>query len=178
MKVGQLMQVFHLSISGLILVNFFAWLIIHVCISYFCLRVPDSFYESLRVESSLKNLEIALYDKLKIRKWKTILPDGGGVFKGGFRKKELRTLSVAYVTKFITETKRAEFNHWVLIPPALLFFLWNPPLIGWIMIGYSLIVNVPFIMIQRYNRSRLQLLLPKLMKKEQRRRGSVETYGT
>ncbi|WP_270182102.1 glycosyl-4,4'-diaponeurosporenoate acyltransferase [Alkalihalobacillus sp. CinArs1] len=172
------MQVFHLSIAGLIVTNVFAWLAIHVCISYFCLRVPDSFYESFIVRNRIKSFEASLYESLKIKYWKTILPDGGGVFRGGFRKKELKALTVAYVSKFIVETKRAEINHWILIPPSLLFFFWNPPLVGWIMVGYALVVNIPFIMIQRYNRNRLELLLPKLKKKEQRRRSTVETYGT
>ncbi|MCA0988255.1 glycosyl-4,4'-diaponeurosporenoate acyltransferase [Guptibacillus algicola] len=172
------MQVFYLSISGLIAANVIAWLTIHVCLSYFCLKVPDSFYESRNLDHRMKKREASLYDKMKIRSWKTVLPDGGGVFKGGFRKKELNTLTVTYVSKFIIETRRAEFNHWILIPPSLLFFLWNPPLVGWIMVAYSLVVNIPFIMIQRYNRFRLELILPKLKKKEQRRRSSVETYGT
>ncbi|WP_377889048.1 glycosyl-4,4'-diaponeurosporenoate acyltransferase [Alkalihalobacillus sp. R86527] len=170
------MQVFHLSISGLIIANFIAWFTIHVCLSYFCLKVPDSFYESRNLHHR-KREEAALYEILKIRSWKTVLPDGGGIFRGGFRKKKLKTLTVTYVTKFIVETKRAEFNHWILIPPSLLFFLWNPPLVGWFMVAYSLIVNIPFIMIQRYNRYRLELILPKIKNKEKRRRSSVETYG-
>lgn len=171
------MQVFHLSNSGLILLNVIAWLALHVCISYFCLKAPDSFYYKIQKGFRLKHWERLMYERLKIRSWKTVLPDGGGVFRGGFKKKHLHTLSIEYVTKFILETKRAEINHWILIPPSILFFLWNPPFLGWIMVVYALIVNVPFIMIQRYNRYRFELLLPKLKKKHQRR-SSVETFGT
>ncbi len=42
---------------------------------------------------------------------------------------------------------------------APLFFLWNKPGIGWIMIVYALIENLPLIMAQRYNRIRFKRLL-------------------
>ena len=169
------LQVIQLPIVGLIVVNIFAWLIIHVSISYICLRLPDPFYESKKTIRKGNRRELFVYEKLRIKKWKTILPDGGDVFKGGFRKKELKKLTSSYIHKFILETRRAEFTHWILIPPSFLFFLWNSPIVGWLMIGYALIVNVPFIMIQRYNRLRFKPLLIKQMKKEQRRGTSIGT---
>ncbi|WP_273850592.1 glycosyl-4,4'-diaponeurosporenoate acyltransferase [Guptibacillus spartinae] len=171
------MQMIHLSTLALILVNIFAWLIFHVSISYICLRLPDSFYQSKKSEVNNRKRELYLYESLRIRKWKTILPDGGDVFKGGFRKKELKTLSSSYIQKFIVETRRAEVTHWLLIPPSILFFIWNPLTIGITMIGYALIVNLPFILIQRYNRLRLKPLLNKQLKKEERRGDSIGTFG-
>ena len=171
------MQMIHLSTLALILVNIFAWLIFHVSISYICLRLPDSFYQSKKSEVNNRKRELYLYESLRIRKWKTILPDGGDVFKGGFRKKELKTLSSSYIQKFIVETRRAEVTHWLLIPPSILFFIWNPITIGITMIGYALIVNLPFILIQRYNRLRLKPLLNKQLKKEERRGDSIGTFG-
>lgn len=171
------MQMIHLSTLALILVNIFAWLIFHVSISYICLRLPDSFYQSKKSEVNNRKRELYLYESLRIRKWKTILPDGGDVFKGGFRKKELKTLSSSYLQKFIVETRRAEVTHWLLIPPSILFFIWNPITIGITMIGYALIVNLPFILIQRYNRLRLKPLLNKQLKKEERRGDSIGTFG-
>ncbi|TKD71468.1 glycosyl-4,4'-diaponeurosporenoate acyltransferase [Pseudalkalibacillus hwajinpoensis] len=170
------MQVIELSISLLVIVNILAWLVIHVVLSYICLRLPDSFYESKKSTIKLRKWEFALYKTARVRKWKTILPDGGGVFRGGFRKKELKRLSSLYLSKFILETRRAEVTHWILIPPAVLFFLWNPPIIGWIMIGYALLVNIPFIMIQRYNRYRFKPLLKKQMKRDQFRGTTNESF--
>lgn len=170
------MQVIELSITLLIIVNILAWLIIHVVLSYICLRLPDSFYKSEKSAIDLKKWELKLYKIVGIRKWKTILPDGGGVFRGGFRKKELKTLTSTYINKFILETRRAELTHWILIPPSILFFLWNPALVGWIMVGYALLVNIPFIMIQRYNRYRFKPLLRKQMKREQYRGTYDESF--
>ncbi|WP_226658068.1 glycosyl-4,4'-diaponeurosporenoate acyltransferase [Pseudalkalibacillus hwajinpoensis] len=171
------MQMIHLTTLSLIIVNIFAWLLIHVSISYICLRLPDSFYQSKKSGVNDRNRELHVYESLRIRKWKTILPDGGDVFKGGFRKKELKTLSSSYIQKFIVETRRAEVTHWLLIPPSILFFVWNPISIGFIMIGYALVVNLPFILIQRYNRLRLKPLLTKQLKKEERRGNSIGTFG-
>lgn len=57
------------------------------------------------------------------------------------------------------ETQRAEWTHWVSMLPAPLFFIWNPVWAGWLMILYALIANLPFIIIQRYNRPRLLKLI-------------------
>jgi len=59
------------------------------------------------------------------------------------------------------ETRRAELTHWLLMVPAPFFFLWNPAWAGWVMIVYALLANCPFIMIQRYNRPRLERVLRK-----------------
>lgn len=45
------------------------------------------------------------------------------------------------------------------MPPAFLFFIWNPLWAGFIMIAYAILANLPFILTQRYNRPRLQRLL-------------------
>ena len=60
------------------------------------------------------------------------------------------------IKRFILETRRAELTHWLSIVPAPLFFIWNPPWAGWLMVGYAVVVNAPFILIQRYNRPRLE----------------------
>ena len=48
-----------------------------------------------------------------------------------------------------------------------LFLLWNPPLAAALLVTYGVLVNVPFILIQRYNRFRTQSLLTRI---ERRRR--------
>jgi glycosyl-4,4'-diaponeurosporenoate acyltransferase len=39
-----------------------------------------------------------------------------------------------------------------------LFVLWNPPGAAALLIGYGVAVNLPFIVIQRYNRFRIDAL--------------------
>ena len=87
------------------------------------------------------------------------MPDGGGLFKGGFPKKNLESSDSKYLKTFLYETKRAELTHWLTILPAPIFFLWNIRLAGIIMIVYVLIANIPCILLQRYNRARLSNLI-------------------
>lgn len=42
---------------------------------------------------------------------------------------------------------------------GLIFILWNPPLAAGLLVTYGVLVNLPFILIQRYNRFRIQSLL-------------------
>ncbi|MDH4268926.1 MAG: glycosyl-4,4'-diaponeurosporenoate acyltransferase, partial [Dehalococcoidia bacterium] len=83
-------------------------------------------------------------------------PDGAAVFKSGFRKKHLKNQDALYLQRFIIETCRAELAHWVIFVFSFLFFIWNAWWIGMIMVAYALIVNIPCIIAQRYNRARLK----------------------
>ena len=40
-----------------------------------------------------------------------------------------------------------------------LFLLWNPPLASGLLVAYGVLINAPFIAIQRYNRFRFEALL-------------------
>ena len=89
------------------------------------------------------------------------MPEGGGVFRGGFEKRKADTRSINYLETFARETCRAELVHWVIILLLPLFFVWNPPLGVLIMLPLVVVLNLPFIMIQRYNRPRLVKILNK-----------------
>mgnify|MGYP005836238019 CR=1 FL=1 len=87
------------------------------------------------------------------------MPSGGTVFAGGFSLKHVASKDKAYLERWVFESYRAELTHWMAMLPLLLFFLWNPP-IGWIInLVYALAVNLPCIVVQRYNRPRLSAIL-------------------
>jgi glycosyl-4,4'-diaponeurosporenoate acyltransferase len=96
---------------------------------------------------------------LRIKRWRGVIPDGGGLFKGGFPKKSLESSDTGYLKIFFYETKRAELTHWLAMIPAPIFFLWNIWWAGIIMIVYAIVANVPCIMLQRFNRARLYRVL-------------------
>jgi glycosyl-4,4'-diaponeurosporenoate acyltransferase len=96
------------------------------------------------------------YEKLGVRKWKDRVPDMSRVLKklppknlrGGASAEQLETL--------VQETCVAELVHTALIIMSLaVLFYWR----GWgaaaFLAVYNLFGNVPFIVIQRYNRPRL-----------------------
>ncbi len=106
--------------------------------------------------------------RLHIHRWKDRLPEAGALFEGGVSKRELPARDVEGLRTFVRETRRAELAHWWALSCSPLFLLWNPPLPAVLLVAYGVLVNVPFIVIQRYNRSRTMPLLARL-----ERRGSL-----
>lgn len=98
---------------------------------------------------------------LFIHRWKDLLPEAGAVFAGGFAKRSFLVAGRGdrqYIQRFIAETRRAELTHWLPIVLSVTFFLWNPPAIAVWMPVYAVLTNLPFILVQRANRPRLQRL--------------------
>jgi glycosyl-4,4'-diaponeurosporenoate acyltransferase len=97
--------------------------------------------------------------RLRIDRWKDKLPEAGGLFRGGVSKRHLPAYDLAGLQLFARETRRAELTHWWAMACGPVFVLWNPPLAAALLIGYGVVVNLPFIVIQRYNRSRIEALI-------------------
>lgn len=97
--------------------------------------------------------------RLRIHRWKDRLPEAGGLFPGGLSKRQLPGYDAAALQLFVQETRRAELAHWWAMGCGPLFALWNPPLATGLLMTYGVAVNLPFILIQRYNRFRAQPLL-------------------
>lgn len=95
-------------------------------------------------------------DNLKIQLWKDRLPQHIG--KDGFSKQHLTDLSVDYLDQFILETCRGEWMHMKNCVCAIVVLLINPLLVGLIASSFVLLGNLPFAVVQRYNRFRLQVL--------------------
>ncbi|MDH4291896.1 MAG: glycosyl-4,4'-diaponeurosporenoate acyltransferase [Dehalococcoidia bacterium] len=152
-------MIFHLPSVWTIALDFIVWLVIHSGVSMSVAKIkPDAFDpESWLYKGRSWEREGRIYKAfLGVRKWKRVLPDGAAVFKSGFRKKHLKNQDALYLQRFIIETCRAELAHWVIFVFSFLFFIWNAWWIGMIMVAYALIVNIPCIIAQRYNRARLK----------------------
>lgn len=145
----------------LVLVNFFIWMFFHLFISLGLIKLPDRYLmtdhplDSLFKERAFEKNGRFWRNVFNVHRWKDKLPDGASLFHAGYKKKTLQKNDLPTISTFIKETKRAELTHWLLLVPAPFFFLWNPIWAGWVMIFYALLANVPFILIQRYNRIRL-----------------------
>lgn len=99
----------------------------------------------------------------KIKYWKDKIPQY--VSKNGFSKKKIETFDLEYLKKFISETYRAEINHFLccLIIPFLFFNKYA--IISTIISILIVIGNVPCILIQRYNRLRIRRIILKIKRK-------------
>jgi glycosyl-4,4'-diaponeurosporenoate acyltransferase len=94
---------------------------------------------------------------LLVRGWKDLLPEAGTWF-GGVSKRHLLTIAEGGRTRFGAESLRAERVHLTLLLVVPITLIWSR---GWwmlitIMIG--VVMNVPCIIVARYNRVRLALL--------------------
>jgi len=96
---------------------------------------------------------------LAIKCWKDRLPDGASWFKGGFAKAKLQRRDRRHLARFLQETWRGELCHWTALALIPVFFLWNPWWGDLVIALYALAANLPCILVQRYNRARLQRVL-------------------
>ena len=159
------MRIIFLPDNWTILLCFIVWPVLQTAAALFCLKLPDSvfapdsgFFRTLRFENNG-----LIYEKLfKVSRWKHLLPDGGMVWKKrGFRKKRLESLSNGNLNRFLIESARGELTHWLAILPFWVFWFFTPPDVPFIMLAYALFINMPCIIVQRYNRPRVIRLLNK-----------------
>lgn len=141
--------------------NLLGWPLIHLAISFVVLRLPARLFAQDSWITAPRSWERngRLYrDWLRIRSWKSRLPDGAP-WLGGFAKKKLNGRDPCCLERFLTETRRAEWAHWCMFGCLPLFFLWNPPWAWLVMTAYALASNLPCILAQRYNRIALARLV-------------------
>jgi len=156
----------HLPTLPTILLDIAAWLIIHMGVSYLMTHIPLTLFDTGFWLYKQKKWEKdgKIYVRIfRLKKWKKRLPDGAALFKKGFKKKHLKGLDAIYLDNFIRETRRAELTHWIMCLFSAVFFIWNPWYVGIVMIVYAILVNLPCIIIQRYNRIRLKRVYSKLI---------------
>ena len=158
------MQVIFVSDYVMLISFFIVWPFFQVGGALICKMLT---YEQLRKISSL--LKAKSWEKngefykrfFLIHKWKKFLPDGAALVKNDFRKKHLQNTNKDYIEKFVLETYRAELVHLFGIAPFFIFGFYCPFYIVLLMFFYAIIVNLPCILAQRYNRPRLERLINK-----------------
>lgn len=147
-----------LSVIWNIGINAGAWLLLHLLVTAVHARLPDRWFAVTGFPASKKE-QLFYTNGLKIKAWKKRLPDGGGWSKQGFRKKRIEERSEGYLERYQLEAHRGEWCHLISMLPAPLFFLWNTPMVGMMMVLYALAANLPCIFALRYNRARILHLL-------------------
>jgi glycosyl-4,4'-diaponeurosporenoate acyltransferase len=99
------------------------------------------------------------YERLGVRWWKRRFPEGGD-WAGGESKSRLPDLAdEGSVARYIVETRRAEWVHWIAclswIPAALFLPVWLTAALA----AVTIVVNLIPIAIVRYNRLRLYAVM-------------------
>ncbi len=154
-----------LPLAALIAVYALCWVGLHLGAGLIAHLLPERvlrrgrwWYQPRAFEQSGR-----LYRRLfGIQRWKHRIPEAGNFYRGGFAKRTFGRSDAAYAERFVLETCRAEFSHWLTIGLALTFQLWNDWYVTVLMLAYAVAVNLPCILIQRYNRPRLLRLYERL----------------
>ncbi len=144
-----------------VVIDCIAWIVIHLTVAYFSVRLPLSAFNpgSWLYRTRKWEKDGTLYNRfLSVKKWKALLPSGGTAFRG-FPMKRIESRKPEYLRRWLVETCRSELCHWIAFFSAFLFFLWNPPVAGGIMVLYAFWANMPCIVVQRYNRPVLSKLI-------------------
>jgi glycosyl-4,4'-diaponeurosporenoate acyltransferase len=100
--------------------------------------------------------------RLGVRHWKPWIPDAGNALPGGVSKASLVRREPLALRRLLLETRRAELVHWALWPAWLLTALWLPPAGVLINLVFATLFNLPCLLLQRYNRLRLELVLQRI----------------
>ena len=156
-----------LPIAWTALLNVLAWLVIQLGLAWTMTRIPADRFNPRSAWARLWPWEKsgrAYENVFAIKRWKDSLPDAASWFKGGFAKAELRARTSNLLEQFLRETWRGELTHWLALLALPLFAIWNP---GWgvaVNAAYAVVLNVPCILAQRYNRGRFLRVLDRQAK--------------
>ena len=111
-----------------------------------------------------------IYLKLRIQFWKDKLPDMSRYISKMFRKKLTVMRSPEYLENLIAETCVAELVHWGLIFISPIYMVLLDGSLGAVGALLFALGNLPFVIIQRYNRPRLVQLMNRQREYEEHRR--------
>lgn len=100
-----------------------------------------------------------IYEKLGIKRWKDIMPDMSRIMPDMVKKKLTNENKERGMDTLIAETCVAECVHWGLVILSFgILFWWRGLRAALFLLVYNIFGNLPFIIIQRYNRPRLVML--------------------
>lgn len=143
--------------------NIIFWIILNFFIVYLVNKYSD-FIDFNKEFYTVNKREIIFYNKMNIKKWKDKFPQFNIYFDKNYLK------SIRHIDLFILDTKMVGLSHFLtgcfgLTSLLFVYFLRNPMKYIKLFIIIAIVmffVQMPFIMIQRYNRFRLIRLRKKL----------------
>ena len=150
----------------LLVINILYLIIFALIIGYGVRFIPENIlnpYNFLFRERKWER-EGRLYDRVfRVKSWKKYLPEGGEFYKvNAFNKKYLSSTDPEYLKRFAIETARAELTHILLVLLFLPSIFWNTLQNVFYIFIFTFSVNLPFIIVQRYNRIRFLRILEEM----------------
>lgn len=129
--------------------------------------IPKHWFHADRFPWVCHPAEQKLWKRLHVRKWQAKIPDMSRIFVKIMPEKKLTKENYENLPRMIEETCVAEWTHILLSIAGLgLLKIWSGVGGVCITIIYIVLGNLPFIVVQRYNRPRLQKLFAMQQRKK------------
>ena len=160
------------------------WQIILVTIGYIALailidaiialivnKLPKKWFKKDSKVFKIFKWERKFYEKIGIKKWKDKIPELGKL--GNFSKSKVEDpTSVEYIERFILESKIGETVHFIGLFASFILLSYPRFLLcfGLPVAVINLLLNIPSLLILRYNRPKLGVLLERNKRLQQRKR--------
>ncbi len=162
------MRIFFIPDHQAFLLDILVWAVLHLTIGFTCSRIPVGWFDPnnliYRTHWWEKGGEV--YQKVfRVRAWKAHIPSGGSLYPNTFSIQRVLSFDVPYLDRWLRETCRSEFTHWMMVIPGFLFFFWNSEIMARWMVVYAVANNLIPIVLQRFNRPRIRAIL-ELRKKD------------
>ena len=138
------------------------FLISTIAISYLSTKLPDKYYSYKHWIFKERNWEKQgrFYQKVfKVKLWKHRVPELADFIKTVFPKKFISEFNSEFLSKYLIESCKAELTHWCIIFSSALFLVYADTSTFIFMFLLASMFNIPFIIIQRYNRPRIIWIL-------------------
>lgn len=134
------------------------FIFISVILTFISTKLPERYYQYNRWIYKERDWEKGgefYQDKFKVRAWKKKLPELADFIKSIFPKKFIKEFNGEFIIKYLMESCKAEFTHWCIIFSTVIFLIFDGITAFISMLFLAIILNIPFIIIQRYNRPRI-----------------------
>lgn len=149
-------KIFKLSFLKIFSINMLIFMIFSLIITF--LRFPDCFYNyknGIYKGRKWENNGDFYQTVFKVKSWKSHIPELADFIKFIFPKKFIKEFTDEFLSKYLLESCKAEFVHWCNIFSSTMFLIYEGVSTFTYMLVIAIILNTPFIIIQRYNRPRI-----------------------
>jgi glycosyl-4,4'-diaponeurosporenoate acyltransferase len=143
-------------------VNLLIFILYSVGITYFSTKIPASAFTRNQWLFKVRKWERdgQIYQRLlNVKRWKGSLPELSDFIKSVFPKKQIKEYSQKYFQAYFAESCRSELTHWCIILSTFLFLFWCDFKTYALIALIAVILNLPYVIIQRYNRPRIMKII-------------------
>ena len=92
---------------------------------------------------------------LRVKRWKSWLPEARPGLRRTLQAPPAAGGTPGPCRRFLTDCRRAERTHWLIVAATPVFAVWNPLGLFLAMVAFAVVANGPCLVVLRYNRARL-----------------------